>query len=106
MSNENQLKADGINELVSLMIGAFETGFVSKNNPTLAEIHQVARNHCKDAYGVGLPDIVEQWGEEIAQACGVPSHLLSNGNDDAGECCCGETDKSWTICPLHKHIKE
>jgi len=71
MSNENQIKADGINELVSLMIGAFETGFVDTNRPTLAQIHQVARNHCKDAYGVELPDIVEQWGEEIAISCGL-----------------------------------
>jgi hypothetical protein len=71
MSNENQIKADAINEFVCSIIGAFEAGFVETNRPTLAELHQVARNHVKDNYGVSLPDIVDQWGKETAIACGM-----------------------------------
>jgi hypothetical protein len=69
--SKNKVKADAVNEFVSLMIGAFDTGFVDKNNPTLAEIHQVARNHVKDNYRVDLPSIVEQWGKETAKECGL-----------------------------------
>jgi len=67
--SENQLKADAISEFVNLMIGAFESGFIEKNNPTLAEIHIVAHHHVKDNYGIQLPGLVEVWGKETAQEC-------------------------------------
>lgn len=68
---ENQIKSDAVNKFVSEMIAAFDSGFVDKNNPTLAEIHQVAKNHVKDNYGVDLPRITEQWGKDIAEKCGL-----------------------------------
>lgn len=68
---DNQIKAEAVNEFVTMMIGAFESGFVDKNNPTLAEIHQVARHHIKDKYGIETPSIVEQWGEALARDCGL-----------------------------------
>jgi len=86
--NENQIKADAINNFVSTMIGAFESGFVDKNNPTLSEIHQVARNHVKDNYDIELPNIVEQWGENVANDCGkdqVASYLICDTDEGTYE---------------------
>ena len=71
MQTENQIKADAVNEFVSLMIGALDGGFVGTNNPTLAEIHRVAQHHVNDRYGVELPSITEQWGKETAELCGL-----------------------------------
>lgn len=68
--SEKQIKADGINEFVCSMIDALETGFLDENSATLAEIHRVMQNFCKDRYGVELPHISEQWGEETARLCG------------------------------------
>ena len=68
--NENQIKADAINNFVSTMIGAFESGFVGKNNPTLSEIHRVAHHYVNDNFKVELPTIIEQWGEDVAKQCG------------------------------------
>ncbi len=72
MQTEKQIKADAINEFVCSMIGALESGFIDDNKATLAQIHRVAQNFCKDNYGVELPHITEQWGDEIAQLCGYP----------------------------------
>ncbi len=79
---ENQIKADAINEFVSLMIGAFDSGFVDRNNATLAEIHRVAHHHVKDRYAIELPDIVEQWGQETAEECREnPGTKITLGNE-------------------------
>lgn len=74
MATENEIKAAAIMGFVDLMIGAFESGFVNKNNPTLAEIHQVARNHIADSYGVNYSDIVIRHGEQTAKDCGFGEH--------------------------------
>lgn len=71
MKTENQIKADAINEFVNTMIGALEAGFVEGNNLTLAQLHRVAQNHVKDAYGIELPNLVDQWGEDTAKECGM-----------------------------------
>ena len=68
---EKVISANAITDFVNMMIGALEAGFVDKNNPTLSEIYQVARNHIKDTYGLDTPDIVEKWGEDIAKECGL-----------------------------------
>ena len=75
---ENEIKAKAVMEFVNMMIGAFNTGFVDKNNPTLSEIYQVARNYIKDSYGVEVPDIVQAWGEDLAKECGLK---ISEGGD-------------------------
>ena len=67
---KNQIKADGINEFVSSMIGALESGFIVGNRPTLSEVHRVMQNHCSDSYGVKLPSLEEQWGDNVAELCG------------------------------------
>lgn len=67
----NSLKSKAIIDFVDTMIAAFDSGFVNKNNPTLAEIHQVARNYIKDNYRVHYPDIVEEWGDDVAKSCGL-----------------------------------
>lgn len=69
MANSH-IKAGAIKDFVNMMIGAHESGFVDKNNPTLAEIHQVARNYIKDSYGIETENIVEEWGIEVAKECG------------------------------------
>lgn len=72
MQTKEQIKADAINEFVCSMIGALDSGFVDSNSSTLAEIHRVAQNFCKDSYGVELPHITEQWGKDTAELCGFP----------------------------------
>jgi len=54
LENRDKEKAEAIMGLVELMVGAFVSGFVDKNNPTISEIYQVARNHVKDNYGTEL----------------------------------------------------
>jgi hypothetical protein len=76
---ENQIKADAITQFVSMMIGALDSGFVTENRPTIAEIHRVAQNYIKDAYGIETPHIVEQWGEDIAELCGYTGNLNKRG---------------------------
>lgn len=68
---DSHIKAGAIKDFVNSMIGAFESGFVDKNNPTLSEIHQVARNHIKDNYGIETDNIVDEWGQELAEHCGL-----------------------------------
>ncbi|MBL4704275.1 MAG: hypothetical protein JKY54_07125 [Flavobacteriales bacterium] len=68
---ENRIKASAVDEFVSLMIGAFASGFTDDNSPTLADIHRIAQNHVKDNYNIMLPNLVEQWGEETAKQCGL-----------------------------------
>jgi hypothetical protein len=67
---ENQIKTDAIVDFVTMMIGALDSGFVTENRPTIAQIHRVAQNYVKDTYGIETPHIVEQWGEEVAKLCG------------------------------------
>lgn len=50
--DDNKQKACAVMEFVEIMIGAYEAGFVDSHTPTLAQVHQVARNHVKDNYGV------------------------------------------------------
>lgn len=69
----NKFKSEAIESLVNTMIGAFESGYVEKNNPTLSEIYRVAQNHIKDNYGVEIPNIDDQWGKETAERCGLIS---------------------------------
>lgn len=73
--NEKEIRVDAIKGFVNLMIGAHEAGFVDKNNPTLSEIHQVAKNHIKDSLGIDTPCIVEEFGLATAIACGMDSKI-------------------------------
>lgn len=68
---EEQIKADAISEFVSMMIEALESGFVDRNHCTLAELHQIARNHIKDNFDIKTLNIVQQWGREVAELCGL-----------------------------------
>lgn len=68
---DNQIKTDAINDFVCMMISSLDAGFLDKNNLTLAEIHRVAQNYCKDKYSIELPGLVEQWGEDTAKMCGL-----------------------------------
>lgn len=70
-SLSDQNKACAVMHFVDTMIGALESGFVDKNNPTLAELYQVARNHIKDNYEIEFDDIVKRWGKETAEMCGL-----------------------------------
>lgn len=68
---KEQVKADGISEFVTHMIAALEAGFIDRNTASLAEIHRVMQNYCLDTYGVKLPHITDQWGEDTAKLCGL-----------------------------------
>jgi hypothetical protein len=78
MNKDLNIETKAIMEFVNTMIGAYEADFVLKNNPTLSEIYQVARNHCRDTYGSSVPDIVQAWGEDTARICGFKE---SNNNE-------------------------
>ena len=69
--SDKEIKSKAIMEFVNMMIGALDGGFVDKNNPTLSEIHRVAENYIKDKYGIIVPTIDDDWGEEIAELCGL-----------------------------------
>jgi len=71
MLNVDEIKAEAVQYFVQMMIGAREAGFLESSNLSLAEIHQVAKHHIKDNYGVGTPNIVEEWGEDVAELCGL-----------------------------------
>lgn len=58
----NAIKAESIMGFVNEIAGAHEAGFVD-NMFTIAELYQVARNHCLDELGIDVPTIAEQWGE-------------------------------------------
>lgn len=64
-----QIKTDAINEFVCTMIGALG-GFVEESTITLATLHRVMQNYCRDSFGIELPHITEAWGDEIAELCG------------------------------------
>ncbi len=70
MQTENQIKADAINEFVCHMIAALDAGFVDTPNLNLATVHRVAQNFVLDRYGIELPHIAEQWGDDTARLCG------------------------------------
>ena len=70
MSIENKMKSSAVIEFVNTMIGALESGFIDKNNPTLSEIYRFAQTHIDDIYKIDTPNIVESWGEETAKLCG------------------------------------
>lgn len=67
----NKIKADAVMDFVNMMIGAFDSGFVDKNNPNLSQIYQVARSHVRDSFHIEAPSIIEALGEVIAVSCGL-----------------------------------
>lgn len=54
MSQDNEIKAKAIKEFVTVMIGAFDAGFVATPVLNFAQLYQVAKNHCKDEYGIEI----------------------------------------------------
>lgn len=64
-------KAEAVKEFVNMMIGALESGFVDTSNPSLATVHQAYRHHVKDNYGIDMPNIVEDWGQAVAELAGL-----------------------------------
>lgn len=68
-NEENKIKAAAVMSFINTMIGAFEAGFVDKNNLTLAELFRVAQNHLSDNYGIETPDLKDQWGAPFALTC-------------------------------------
>lgn len=73
--------AEVITSLTEVMIGAYENGFVDSNTLTVADMYQTARNHIRDHYGVEMPNIVEQFGEESAELAGLNEIQLKNLNN-------------------------
>lgn len=71
MFDIDEIKAEAVHDFVNMMIGALEAGFVESSSPTLAEIHQVAKHHIEANYGIDIPNIVEEWGEDVAKLCGL-----------------------------------
>lgn len=71
MFNIDEIKAEAVSDFVGSMISAFEAGFLNENIVTLAEVHQIARNHIHDTYGIETPNIVQDWGEDVAKQCGL-----------------------------------
>ena len=63
---EDQIKADAIGELISIIIGSYESGFVDRASLTMAELHKIARNHVIDNYNIQLPTLDESWGLDLA----------------------------------------
>lgn len=77
----NQVKAEAVMEFVNHMIGAFESGFVDKNNPTLSEIYRCAQNHVLDNYLTETKNIIELWGVDVATDCGLSIKPITIGDE-------------------------
>jgi hypothetical protein len=71
MFDIDEIKAEAVQDFVNMMIGALEAGFVESSSSTLSEIHQFAKHHIKDNYGIDIPNIVDEWGEDVAKLCGL-----------------------------------
>ena len=69
MFDIDEIKAEAVQDFVNMLIAAREAGFVESSNLTLAEIHQVAKQHIKDNYGIDTPNIAEEWGHDVAELC-------------------------------------
>lgn len=80
VETQDELKAKAIQHFINTLIDAFETGHVEQNTLTLSELYRIAQNHVNDNYGVEIPSLTEQWGNECAKQCGFfdPSEK-SNG---------------------------
>ena len=72
---KEQIKADAVNEFVSQIIGAFETGFINQNFFTLSQLHNMAKAHIESEFKIPMPNIVDQWGLTTAKKCG---HSINN----------------------------
>lgn len=68
---KNEEKAAAIMGFLDLIVGAKEANFIDSETATIAEFYQVARNHCKDAYGVMVDDIETKYGADVARICGA-----------------------------------
>jgi len=80
MNNEgDQALAQAAMRPVNTMIGAYESGFVDTVECNLAQAYQIARNHCKDAYGIDVPDVIEAWGKELAMEIGLKENNRIKG---------------------------
>lgn len=62
------VKANAIIEFVETMIGAYTSNFVESNWLSLGTLHAVARNTAKDQYGVEVPTLAQNYGEELAKS--------------------------------------
>lgn len=69
---QSQVKAGAIKDFVNLMIGALDAGFVEGSTLTLAQVHEIARNHIEDTHGIKTKTLREEWGDEVAELCGAP----------------------------------
>jgi len=67
----NEIKAEAVQGFVKLMCDAFMTGFIECNYLTLQELHRIAQNHIKDAYGIDAPNILEEYGRKGAIELGL-----------------------------------
>jgi len=67
----NEQKAAAIMTFVDLIIGAFESGHVTTNTLTIAQLHRIAEHHCADNFGAKFGNIIERHGEELAKECGL-----------------------------------
>ena len=73
----NDMKAKSIMDFVNEIAGAHEAGCVG-NTFTIAQLYEVARNHCSDELGVEVPTIAEQWGEDAVRDLSVKPASTAN----------------------------
>jgi hypothetical protein len=66
-----EIKAQAVMEFVNMMIGGFDSGFTSANNPNLNTIYRAAQNWVKDTYDAETKNIEDAWGEDTARECGL-----------------------------------
>jgi hypothetical protein len=74
--NLNQLKANAITDFIGIMIGAFESGFTDTSTLNLQQLHRFSQHHIKDEYDIEIKNIVDEWGREFAEECGLPKAVV------------------------------
>lgn len=79
LEEQNEIKAEAVEQFVNTMIGALESGFVEEGPVTLAEIYLFMRSHAKDNYGHKSRSLTEAWGEDVADLCAIG---INKGNQN------------------------
>jgi hypothetical protein len=66
----NKERAEAIINFVDVIIGALESGHVHSNKVSLAQLHRIAEQHCRDNYDTEFGKLHERHGAELAKKCG------------------------------------
>jgi hypothetical protein len=110
-----------VNDMAEALVGLL----ANSTQMSQADIHKVAKRYLsKRQQGYFMEEVREALSGSMTQAFleQLAKHYLlesqlsrfnreirdlvpaSKVEDDRGDCCCGETEQAWRLCPLHKEV--